>query len=509
MKLATFATLAATSVLATAAAVWVAVEPAAGAGRATAPPAPPAPPGPGEPAVAPPAPPPAPPAPTVDRSRFAAGKTLLLEGRLGHAQLPADQASETFLFLDVSADAGRTAARVPPELAIVLDKSGSMKGRRMANAMAATRRALERLRDGDVVSFITYDTSAELVVPPTVIDAASRRRLLTTLTAPRPSKDTCISCGLDAGLRALGQRPGRVRRVLLLSDGLATAGMRDLPGFQRLAEDARRLGASITTVGVDVDYDERILAALARDSNGGHYFVERPDGLPAIFDEEMRTLGRTVASATELVVDLAPGVSAEHVYDRVTVSSGRQLVVPLGTVAAGERKTALIRLRVPAGAAGARPVADVRLRYDDLVDQRPGLSEGALVALATADASEPAPLDGVVSARLSASETAATLEHANELYRRGREGEATTLLRARAGAVRVQTAAARSAPMAGADPDDADAAAAAFAEQEKVLDRAARGFAPASPTAAPPPADSKPAKANMRNAQADALTIAR
>ncbi|MBZ0235877.1 MAG: VWA domain-containing protein, partial [Deltaproteobacteria bacterium] len=346
MKLSTFLTLAATSAIATGAAVWVSIDPAQGARATIAGPADPAEPGPSAPGAK------TPPPPTIDRSHFTAGKTLMMEGRLGHPVLPADADSETFLFVDVSADAGRSAARVPLNLAIVVDKSGSMKGKRMANAIAATRRAIERLRDGDIVSLVAYDTSAQVLVSPTMIDATSRARLLERLAFPRASNDTCISCGLDAGMRMLGQRPGMVSRILLLSDGLATAGIRDLSGFKRQAEDIRRLGASITTVGVDVDYDERLMSALARDSNGGHYFVEKADNLPVIFDKEMSTLTRTVANQAELVIDLAPGVFADHVFDRVTVGTGSQTIIPMGAFSAGEHKTALVRLRVPRGAAG-------------------------------------------------------------------------------------------------------------------------------------------------------------
>jgi Ca-activated chloride channel family protein len=505
VKLSTFVTLAATSALATGAVVWVSIDPAQGAHGVTAAPTRDQS-GPTKPGAK------SPPPPDIDRSHFTAGKTLMMEGRLGHPVLPADTDSETFLFVDVSADAGRTAARVPLNLSIVMDKSGSMKGKRMANAIAATRRAIERLRDGDIVSVVTYDTSAQVLLSPTMIDATSRARILERLSFPQPKNDTCISCGLDAGMRMLGQRPGMVSRILLLSDGLATAGVRDLPGFKREAEDARRLGASITTIGVDVDYDERVMAAIARDSNGGHYFVEKADGLPAIFDKEMSTLTATVANSAELVVDLAPGVFADQVFDRVTVGTGSQTVIPMGAFSAGEHKTALVRLRVPRGTAGERPVAAVRLRYDDLVEQKPGNCEGSLSAIATADTSQVSPLDGVVSARVSASETAATLETANELFRQGNSVEASNILRHRAQAVRGAGWKMKAdKPFFGEDATSGKGMAAAEASLDKqsdVLDRAARGFEPATAAAPPPPPTSTPAKANVRNAQADALELA-
>jgi len=498
VKLSTLMFLGAATVAATATTVWLTIDPARGSGGTTTTHREP---GPTKPVVV--ADPPV--EPVVDRSHFTAGKTLMAEGRLGHAVLPAGSDSETFVFVDVSADAARTAARAAPlNLAIVVDRSGSMKGKRLDNALAATRTAIGRLRDGDVVSVISYNTGVEVVVSPTVIDAASRDQVTRAVARIRPGGDTCISCGVDAGMRLLGQRPGMVNQILLLSDGLATAGVRDLPGFARIAEDCRRMGASVTTIGVDVDYDERILAALARDSNGRHFFVENPGGLPTIFDQEMAALTRTVANHTELAIDLAPGVFVEHVYDRASSGRGSQVVIPLGTFTAGEHKTALVRVRVPHGAPGERPIAAVRLRYDDLVEARPGQCEGQLVAVATTDPARLSPLDGFVSARVSSSETAEALEEANELFRNGRNAEAQGLIREKARRVRHwRDEVNQMDPFAGAKVDGD------FARQAAALDHAGRGFEPAKPGAAAPKPTDRPAASQLKSNQADALELAR
>ena len=500
MKLTTVLTLSATGMVATAAAVWFAVDPAhpaaaaaAASNRGTA----------AQLATADqPAPPPEPPA--ADHSHFQAGKTLMVEGRIGHQVLPADVDSETFLFVDVTADAALQAAKpVPLNLAVVIDRSGSMKGKRLTNAMAATRTAIERLRDGDVVSVVTYDDRADVVVSPTTIDAASRVRILRELDRPRPGGDTCISCGIDAAMQLLGQRPGMVGRILLLSDGLATAGVRDLPGFHRLAEDCRRMGASITTIGVDVGYDEKIMAALARDSNGDHFFVPDAATLPGIFDRTMATLTRTVAHHADLIVDLAPGVFVEHVYDRVTAGGGSQVIVPLGAFTAGDHKTALMRLRVPRGQAGERAIAAVRLRYDDLVTDQPGTCEGNLAVRTSTDAAQLTPLDGIVSARVSASETAEALENANVLFRGGRTDDATRLIREQNVRLEMEHMRARKSvePMRMHDLDDA------FQRQRDAMGSADRGFQPASPAAAAPKAGDHAAERQARSNQADAFKL--
>lgn len=504
MKLRTVLALGATGMAATAAAVWFNTKPALGSGRETAEPRP----GEAQPREAPRPPDP----PAADHAHFTAGKTLMVEGRLGHPTLPAASESETFLFVDISADAAaRAATPAPLDLAIVIDRSGSMKGRRLDNAMAATRAAIGRLRDGDLVTVVTYDTRADITVEPTPIDATSRARILQRLARPRAGGDTCISCGVETAMRLVPARPGRVSRILLLSDGFATAGVRDLPGFKVIAENCRRMGSSITTVGVDVDYDERILAALSRDSNGNHFFVRDPSGLPAIFEKETDALARTVAASAELTIDLAPGVFADQVFDRVTTGSGSQVVMPMGAFTAGEHKTALVRVRVPAGVPGDRAIAAVRLRYDDLVEKKPGNCEGLLAAVATDDTSKLSPLDGLVSARVTRSETASALEAANQAIREGRVQEATTLLRNQQ---HLNWEARRKAAK-GASPAMMKSLEDAFAAPDRALDGASANFEAAAaampPTAgvaaptAPPPA----VNAQMRASQADALDMNR
>ena len=502
MKISTLVTASVTGMAATCALVWAAVDPAppkSGSWRAA------------EPAAATTAVrrDVAPHDQLPDRSRFQTGKTLTMEGRLGHRVLPAGADSDTYLFVDVSADRTRT-AHTPAalNLSIVIDRSGSMKGKRLTNAFAAARSAVQRLRDGDLVSVITYNTSSEVMLSTTEVNATSRPRILAAIRPVRAAGDTCISCGLETGMRMLGHRDAMVSRMLLLSDGEATAGVRDLPGFQRIAEECRQMGASITTIGVDVDYNERILSQLARDSNGRHFFVADPSGLPPVFDEEMRSLADTIATGAELTVDLAPGVFADHIFDRPAVQRGSQMVVPLGSFAGSDRKTLLVRLRVPRGSAGERPVADVRLHYTDLAEGGQGDCEGQLVAQLSDDPSAIAPLDNVVSARVSSSETASTLEEANALFRSGRGAEAQGLIARKREALRSVRAKSASGPQA-ARADKA------FAAQDEILESAGSGFAqPPAPTvageqAAPastPPADRK-GKERVKSNQKDAFEL--
>ena len=528
MKLGTFAALALAGMATTSLVVWAATSPAEGSGaQPKASPASAL----GNPAQNPaaldpanpanPATPASPATPAATQTAFQAGGTLMMEGRLGHTVLPSATDSETYLYVDVNADASlRAKTRSPLNLSIVIDRSGSMKGKRLENALDAARTALNRLNDGDTVSVVAYDRRTEVVVPPTTLDATARDRIAAKLKKIRARGDTCISCGITAGMRLLSSNrdllarqrriaaasasPGTplsalpdtsVNRILLLSDGEATAGVRDEFGFRRIAEQCRQMDVSVTTIGVDIDYNERIMAAVARDSNGRHFFVADAAGLPTVFDQEMASLDRTVATNTELTVDLAPGIFVDHVFDRTFVQRGQQVTVPLGAFAAADHKTLLMRLRVPRGPAGERPVAAVRMSYNDLVDEKAGSCQGELIARVTDNPTEATPLDGLVSARVTKSEAAETLEKANELFRDGRAGEARGLISSRRQAFKDRKRkASRAAPSARRGDVDKS-----FDFADNVLGGAETGF---------DPADSEDeSAAQVRQNQADAFDL--
>ena len=57
-------------------------------------------------------------------------------------------------------------SRVPLNLSIVLDRSGSMMGEKLAAAKEAARSLVQRLWPDDVVSVVTYDDQVQVVAAP-------------------------------------------------------------------------------------------------------------------------------------------------------------------------------------------------------------------------------------------------------------------------------------------------------------------------------------------------------
>ncbi len=295
--------------------------------------------------------------------------------------------------------------------------------------------------------------------------------------------------------KALGAGSGGAKRMLLLSDGDANNGVRDVLGFRELGKRAQGRGVEITTVGVSLEYNEQFLGAVAETSNGRHYFVENDAGLARVFDEEARFATGTVASDIVVDVELAPGVELTRVFDRTFTRSGSSLRIPMGALSRGEQKTVLLQVVLPGGADGAvQMVATTRVHRRDATGAARE-TERTLAARIVDDQAAVSQLDGVVAARLQRTETASILEQANKLVRLGRLDEARGTL-------------AKGKLVLGANAEKAKAAAPAarrknvdddFQAQNRVLETAENDFgAPAAEPApvtgaSPAPAPKKPA----------------
>lgn len=433
-------------------------------------------------------------------ARMTAGDTLQIDARLGHASISKNARGETYLFASVTASdqaaaaASSASAAAPLNLAIVIDRSGSMKGERHANAMNAAVAAVERMRDGDSVTVVSFDTSASVVVPPTRVSTGSRSSIESAIRSIRLGGDTCISCGLEEGMQQLSLTSlsgDRINRMLLLSDGATNSGIRDMGGIRAMANRMHGRGVTISTIGVDVDFDEKMMAAIANEANGRHYFVANASGLPGVFSQEFDDLLASIAKDAEVEISLAPGVEIDEVFDRTFRREGNKLVVPFGTFSAKQEKTVLVKLRVPSDHDGSQPVADVKLAFRDLVKKSDASCNGSLVVAVKSDGSEQKDMDPFVAARLERSRTATTLTEANKLFEAGRGDEAraklasrkSDLAKAKTGALALATASPAN-PFAPPPPRSAKPLARDFDDQSAAVAQAEANFAP-SPTSGP------------------------
>lgn len=250
--------------------------------------------------------------------------------------------------LTLQGHAPDAASRVPLNLSIVLDRSGSMSGAPLDAAKAAAALLVQRLRPEDMVSVVAYDDEVLTVAEPAT--GAAQPELTTALQALRPGGYTNLSGGWLRGreLVARNRRAGAMNRVLLLTDGRANSGITDPALLQGLCGGARREEITTTTIGFGDAYDETLLRVMADAGGGSTYYIERPDQAPGVFEEEIEDL--LSVSAQNVAVELRPAaavrlVMLHHDYPTTPLPDGRR--VELGDLYAREPKALLVELFVP------------------------------------------------------------------------------------------------------------------------------------------------------------------
>lgn len=361
--------------------------------------------------------------------------SLEIEARVGHAELESTGDRRTYVMVEMRGREGQTGGSLATSTALVIDTSGSMAGARMQQAVEAARRWVERAPDGDLLTVIGFAQTATDLVPRITLDAANRSLVADKLAGMQTAGDTCLSCGVDRALTTVAD-PARIQRVVVLSDGRANLGIRDVGGIRTLAAMCRERGISVSTIGLGIGYDEKVLSALAFDANGLHHFVADAADLPQVFAREEKTLRHTVASGVSTNIDLAPGVELLQVFARQFRQNGQRVSIDVGPIASGATRTVLLEVRVPA-ALGAAPVAKASVDFRDVVA---GQDQTRSRTLATEVAATSSALDGLVAMRVEKFRTGAALEEATALFESGQKRAALALLDGRVTALKPRAA---------------------------------------------------------------------
>jgi Ca-activated chloride channel family protein len=287
--------------------------------------------------------------------------------RVDRTAVLAGSGGDLYVELALEALARGDVPRTPTDVVVVLDRSGSMEGQKLMYAKRAAQHLIGLLTPDDRFALVTYETDAEVVLPLWHASEQNRERALRRIRELDSAGSTNMSAGLDLGLAQLSteREPGRMRRVLLLSDGLANAGDDSPAGLRRRATNFARRGAVLTTMGIGDDFDEPLMTALADAGEGNFYYLAKLETMAGFFESEFVSAARTVAS--NLSVHFVPGAYVELVdaagypLERL---AGETVFRP-GSLFAGQRRKIWLSVRLPTDRLESFDLGSVRLTYDE------------------------------------------------------------------------------------------------------------------------------------------------
>lgn len=244
-------------------------------------------------------------------------------------------------------------------LGLVIDRSGSMAGAKIASAREAAAFAVRELAPTDRVSLTVFDDHIDTLAPNA--PATDRARLLQLIETIVPGGSTALHGGWAEGAKQVGDNlvTGGLNRVLLLSDGQANVGESRPDAIATDVHARAAGGVTTTTLGLGNDYNEDLLEAMGRSGDGNYYYVESAAMLPALFAAELQGLTATTGTDVTLRVEPAPGVTAEVLNELDPTGDGR---VRLPNLVSGVPVLLVVRATVPP-ATGEQRVFALRLEW--------------------------------------------------------------------------------------------------------------------------------------------------
>ncbi|HEX9037964.1 MAG TPA: VWA domain-containing protein [Ktedonobacterales bacterium] len=266
--------------------------------------------------------------------------------------------------------AGQAAQRLPLNLALVLDHSGSMRGPKLQGVKDAVKLVIDHMAPTDTVAIVIFDDNVKVVAPAQPV--RDKELLKAAIDGIRDGGGTSMSLGMNVGMTELRKHATAqtVNRMILLTDG-ATYG--DADRCRRIADDAGSAGIGIYPLGIGADWEEDLLDNIGQRSSGlPAEFIQRPEDALGIFQQQLQSAESVAVRSAQLTVRLPNGVSpkrAVRVLPLIAnvdekVMSEHAFTVPLGDIERDTPQGILIEVMVENKPAGVFRIAQAELSYE-------------------------------------------------------------------------------------------------------------------------------------------------
>ena len=246
--------------------------------------------------------------------------------------------------------------RAPVIVSVVVDKSGSMEGRKIASVKSTLEFIIKEMSKNDQLSIVEYDTESTTSLPLTKMDDTGKAQALGVVSKLRAGTQTNLSGGLKDGLRCI---PGNldhsvVTSTLLLTDGLANAGITSTKGIISMinqVQTSENVGrCSVNTFGFGSDHNAAMLKEIAEATEGMYYFIENEDSIASSFADCLGGLMSVAAQNIELTIEMlsdATLLKAHTIKPIYWLEAGKKMRIELGDIQEGEERDIPFKLSLP------------------------------------------------------------------------------------------------------------------------------------------------------------------
>lgn len=279
---------------------------------------------------------------------------IRLKARWDHNELPTGEANQRGLLLEIETDKliqKEKKKRPAINLAIVIDRSGSMQRGRLEAAKEAAIGIVSRLSRHDHLSVVVYDSEVDVLVDGQRQDKDTRPQTCEAIRTVRTRGMTNLSGGWLRGARCVADVMERedikAGHVILLSDGHANEGETSPEALGELAGDLAARGVTSSCVGIGNDYSPLQLNAIAAAGEGEMHHSDQPGEIIEVVMGELGEATQLVARNFSVSLRLPLGVTARQLTNYRGTQEGNSTECFLGNLVGGQQRRLAFLVELP------------------------------------------------------------------------------------------------------------------------------------------------------------------
>ena len=202
-----------------------------------------------------------------------------------------------------------------------------MGGLPLDEAKKAAIMMVEKMRPYDRVSIVAYDDLVDLVIPS--VNCLDKRNIINSINNISVGLSTNLHGGWLMGAEqvALHKSAESINRVLLLSDGNANVGLRDVNEFKIQCSRLAETNVTTSTYGLGYQFNEELMVSMAGSGLGHSYYGQTSNDLMDPFTEEFETLVNTVASQIKVKSENPTFVNCNLMNNYNIIQSSQESIV--------------------------------------------------------------------------------------------------------------------------------------------------------------------------------------
>ncbi len=259
--------------------------------------------------------------------------------------------------------------RAPLNLALVLDRSGSMAGEKLRLAREAAAFVVSHLAENDRVSLLTFDDNVTVVAPSVLASMQNREDIKKKTQTIRSGGSTNLSEGWFEGCKQVAQfqkEANYIDCVCLMTDGETNAGIVDQEELARHASELNKRGISTSTFGLGEQFNEELLEVLAEKGQGNYHFIENQAHIRKYFEGELKERLSIVGRRLALEINFGEiAVEVDCLNDYEVSRDPHRPLIQIGDLSTGEGKVVVVEVKAPPGKPGQMLSPEAILMYTD------------------------------------------------------------------------------------------------------------------------------------------------